>query len=183
MKKKMIVAICLMVALIVGMCCLSGCANKNDNNAETDIQSSQTGEEATGNQEKEESTASSISSDLDSEDSVNQLHFRYSSADTLKESENGKRVENENYTAIVSYQEDKTADELAGSRGLTLVDTVTINGIDWKNYSYQDEQVSTIIYMYEKDNGTYVATFVKDAGSNVNIDNVIEDYMNAITFE
>ena len=46
--------------------------------------------------------------------------------------------------------------------------------IDWKKYSYSDSQVKSTVYMYEKDNGTYVITISHDATLDINLDKEIK---------
>ena len=65
----------------------------------------------------------------------------------------------------------------------TSTSTDKINKIEWKKFDYNDEQVSSIVYMYEKDNGTYVITIAHDAGLNINLENEIKEFMNNVRFE
>ena len=161
--KKGIFIVCLIVIIIIGVLfVLTGCDKSENIN---------------------ENQKSSTNSKLDKEEIVNKLHFNYSGSATIKDSTNGKRVENENYTIIVSHQEGKTVAELENARKFTLISTESINKIEWKKYSYNDEQVSSIVYMYEKDNGTYVVTITHDAGLNINLENEIKEFMNNIRFE
>ena len=77
----------------------------------------------------------------------------------------------------------KTIYELENARKFTLISTDNINKIEWKKYSYNDEQVTSIVYMYEKDEGTYVVTISHDSSLNVNLDEEIKVFMNNIKFE
>ena len=169
MKKKIVLGSLIVLILIAGLFVLTGCGNNENSKGE---QTSSTN-----------NSSSSTTAKLDKENSVNKLHFNYSSNATIKDSTNGKRIENENYTIIVSHQKDKTIAELENARKYTSVGIDSINKIEWKKYSYNDEQVSSIVYMYEKDNGTYVVTISHDARLNINLGNEIKEFMNEIKFE
>lgn len=157
-KKNILVGLIILI-LTSGLFILTGCGN---------------------NENIDQSTTSNLSTKLDNDGTVNKLHFKYSSNANLKDSTNGKIIENENYKVIVSHQKEKTLEELEKSRSYTSINT---DKTEWKKFSYKDEQVSSIVYMYERDNGTYVITFAQEAGSNINIDNEIEEFMNNIKFE
>ena len=157
-KKNILVGLIILI-LTSGLFILTGCGN---------------------NENLDQSTTSNLSTKLDNDGTVNKLHFKYSSNANLKDSTNGKIIENENYKVIVSHQKEKTLEELEKSRNYSSVNS---DKTEWKKLSYKDELVSSIVYMYEKDNGTYVITFTQEAGSNKNIDNEIEEFMNNIKFE
>ena len=169
MKKKIVLGSLIILILIAGLFVLTGCGNNENSKGE---QTSSTN-----------NSSSSTTVKLDKENSVNKLHFNYSSNATIKDSTNGKRIENENYTIIVSHQKEKTIAELENARNYTSVSIDSINKIEWKKHSYNDEQVSSIVYMYEKDNGTYMVTISHDAKLNINLENEIKEFMNEIKFE
>ena len=166
MKKKIII-ICLIAVVLIGGLCVWIISRNNSKKT---------------NDEQTQSTIST-STKLDKEENVNNLHFKYSIDATIKDSTNGKIVENENYKIIVSHQKNKTIYELENARKFTLISTDNINKIEWKKYSYNDEQVTSIVYMYEKDEGTYVVTISHDSSLNVNLDEEIKVFMNNIKFE
>lgn len=173
MKKKVLLSLLIIVTLFT----ITGCGSNNKENSKGEKISS------TNSQENENNTSSGVSSKLDKNDFVNKLHFKYSSSANIKDSTNGKRIEYENYNIIVSHQKDKTIAELENSRKFLLISTDSINKIEWKKYSYNDEQVSSVVYMYEKDDGTYVVTISHDARLNINLGNEIKEFMNEIKFE
>ena len=175
MNKKVLIIVVLIAVLGIGLFVLTGCGT-NENSKGEKISS-------TNSQENENNTSSGVSSKLDKNDFVNKLHFKYSSSANIKDSTNGKRIEYENYNIIVSHQKDKTIAELENSRKFLLISTDSINKIEWKKYSYNDEQVSSVVYMYEKDDGTYVVTISHDARLNINLGNEIKEFMNEIKFE
>ena len=175
MKKKSLIIIMLIAVLGMGLFVLAGCGNDEKTNEE------QTS--SMNSQKNVNSVSSSTSSKLDAENSVNKLHFKYSSNANIKDTSNGKLIEYENYKIIVSHQKDKNSKELQESRGLSLINSTNINKIDWNKYDYNDEQVSTVIYMHERDNGTYVVSISHDAGLDINLDEEIEQFMDNVRFE
>lgn len=175
MNKKVLIIVVLIAVLGLGLLILTGCGTNENSKGEKNS--------LTNSQENENSTSSGTSSKLDKNDFVNKLHFKYLSGANIKDSTNGKRIEYENYKIIVSHQKDKTIAELENAREFLLISTDSINKIEWKKYSYNDEQVSSVVYMYEKDDGTYVITITHDANSNINLDKEIEEFMNNVRFE
>ena len=159
MKRKVLVVL-LIGILMIGMVILTGCGNLN----------------------KENGSESSTSSKLDKEEVVNNLHFKYSSEATLKDSTNGKRVEYENYTIIVSHQKDKTGKEIAESRNMNSLGSVDYNKTEWNKYEYKDQQVSTITFMCDKDGGCYLVTITHDVNKTIDLDKDIEEFMNNVKF-
>ena len=171
---KKLLALVLIVIMIIALAACSKSAPETSTEATT---------ASTTAQKAEESTSGSAAQAFDKQEAVRNLHFGYESGANIKETTNGKMVENENYNTIVSFQENKSMEELAQSRGLSFTASVKINGTEWNQYGYKDEQVSTVLYMTEKEGGTYVVSFSHDVNLDINIDAEINAFMNAVTFE
>lgn len=140
MNKRIILVSLISLVLIVGVFVLTGCGSSKEQTADS----------------AKQNEASTPSSSLDKEEVVNKLHFKYSSKANIKDSTNGKIVENEYYNIIVSHQKNKTVSELENARKFSSVGTESFNSVDWKKYSYSDSQVKSTVYMYEKDDGTHM---------------------------
>ncbi|MBE6817957.1 MAG: hypothetical protein E7517_02200 [Ruminococcaceae bacterium] len=173
MKKLLVIFLAAM--LIVS---LAACSNSKTGEKETSAAATSA---ATSSQTTEESTANSAA--FDKQEAVKNLHFGYAGEANIKDTDNGKMVENKDYNTIVSFQEGKTMKELAESRGLTFAEAVKLNGTEWNKYTFKNEQVSTVLFMVEKDSGTYVVSFFHDVNADINLDADIDAFMNAVTFE
>jgi len=146
MKKLLVIFLAAM--LIVS---LAACSNSKTGEKETSAAATSA---ATSSQTTEESTANSAA--FDKQEAVKNLHFGYAGEANIKDTDNGKMVENKDYNTIVSFQEGKTMKELAESRGLTFAEAVKLNGTEWNKYTFKNDNYSTkklylsvLVYMFE----------------------------------
>ena len=174
MKTKLLSILCAIAILTAGVFVFSGCGKKEDENTgksgETAVQTSGT------------AAAEPAPADAGASASVGQLRFSYADGTALTDTTNGKMLTFENYKIIVSFQTEKTAAELAESRGMTGAGETPYNGETWQVYEYADAQVESVIHMLERDGGTYVVTVSKDAGSGTELRSEIADFMSGVAF-
>ena len=154
MKKKIIFVLLLMVSILT----ITGCGSE---------------------EEKDNKNTSS----LDKELSLEKIQFKYSSNGNLKETETSKRIEFDDYSIIVSIQEDKNIKTLVDEKGLVFNSTKEINKTKWQVYDFKSSSVESIIYMQEVGNDTYNVTFVHDANSKNDLSNIINEFMENVSFK
>ena len=115
------------------------------------------------------------------EGNIGNLYYKYPSNAETANITGGKRIKYDNYSIIISFKSNKKIDERAKEKGIKYNSNKRINKIKWQVYKYSGN-VSSIIYMNEKDKGTYYVTFAFDNQKDIN-QNKIRDFMNHVYYK
>lgn len=119
---------------------------------------------------------------LDLDGSFEKITYKYSSEATIEETETSKRIRYGDYDIIISKQKDKKIEELVEAKKLSFKENKTIQTIKWQVYTFKGNVISTI-YLYEVDSDTYNVTFTHDSDKDIELDDIINEFMKNVSFQ